>query len=113
MQALKETTVWDNKSSPNHVYLLDGNTLVAYIRQGTTEPTYFKSPIKGFSKTGRKFEVVSKDLFDLAPASVAHVKEVVGSKGDVYLVNLDENTCSCPGYTYRGTCKHTKELIDG
>jgi hypothetical protein len=113
MQALKETTVWDNKSSPNHMYLLDGNNLIAYIRQGTTEPKYFKQPIKGFSKAGRKFESVSVDLFNAHVATHANFKEVVGSKGDVYLVNLDENTCSCPGYTYRGTCKHTKELIDG
>jgi hypothetical protein len=110
MQALKETTIWPNAATPNHVYLVDGDALVAYIRQGTSEPTYFKQPIKGFSKSRRKFEVVSKDLFDLTDAHVAHVKEVMGSKGDVYMVNLDDNTCTCPGYTYRGACKHVKEL---
>ena len=38
------------------------------------------------------------------------VVEVQGSKGAVYYVNTTENTCTCPGYTYRGTCKHVKEL---
>jgi predicted nucleic acid-binding Zn finger protein len=37
-------------------------------------------------------------------------KEVLGSKGAKYIVNLDDNTCTCPGYTYRGDCKHIKEL---
>ena len=110
MQALKETTQWPNKATPNHTYLLDGNNLVAYIRYGTAEPKYFTSPIKGFSKSGRKFVSASKDMFDLADATVSHVKEVMGSKGDVYIVDLDEGTCTCPGYTYRGACKHTKEL---
>ena len=111
MQALKEITQWPDRSTPNHVYLLDGNNLVAYIRQGTQEPKYFKNPIKGFSKSGRKFETVSVDLFE-GPIGVraSNVKEVVGSKGDIYIVDMDAATCTCSGYTYRGTCKHVKEL---
>jgi hypothetical protein len=110
MQALRETTVWENKASPNHTYLLEGNNLVAYIRYGTTEPKYFTSPIKGFSKSGRKFVSASTDLFDLSDATVGRVREVVGSKGDVYLVDDDAGTCTCPGYSYRGACKHTKHV---
>ena len=109
MQALKETTEWPDRATPNHTYLLDGDRLVAYIRSGTSEPKYFNSPIRGFSKTGRKFESASLDLFEL-PTQVSKVKQVVGSKGDVYIINLDELTCTCPGYSYRGACKHTKEL---
>ena len=109
MQALKETTQWPNKASPNHTYLLDGDKLVAYIRYGTSEPKYFTSPIKGFSKSGRKFVSASLDLFEF-PTQVSSVREVVGSKGDVYIINLDEGTCTCPGYSYRGACKHTKQL---
>ena len=39
-----------------------------------------------------------------------NIKEVEGSKGAKYIVNLDDNTCTCPGYTFRGACKHVKEL---
>lgn len=109
MQALKETTVWPDPHTPNHVYLLDGDKLIAYIRYGTTEPKYFTSPIKGFSKSGRKFDSASLDLFEL-PTQVSQVREVVGSKGQVYMVDLDELTCTCPGYTFRGACKHVKQL---
>ena len=34
---------------------------------------------------------------------------VKGSKGNEYQVDTDKGTCSCPGYTYRGNCKHVKE----
>ena len=112
MQAFKEITVWaDSNTAINHTYLLDGDKMVAYIRYGTTEPFWFKTPIK-ISKSGRKFEQVSDDLFNLSMnvLTPSNTKEVEGSKGAKYIINLDENTCTCPGYTYRGTCKHVKEL---
>jgi hypothetical protein len=121
MEALKEITVWDSPQAPNHTYLLDGTNLVAYIKQGDTEPFYFKNPIKGFSKSGRKFETLKVNPFkDWAKLLKAHIdveapptwiKQVQGSKpGVFYTVNTDENTCTCPGFTFRGACKHTKEL---
>jgi hypothetical protein len=112
MQAFKEITVWaDSNTAINHTYLLDGDKMVAYIRYGTTEPFWFKTPIK-ISKSGRKFEQVSDDLFNLSMNVLTpnNIKEVTGSNGTKYIINLDENTCTCPGYTYRGTCKHIKEL---
>ena len=112
MQAFKEITVWaDSNTAINHTYLLDGDKMVAYIRYGTTEPFWFKTPIK-ISKSGRKFELVSDNLFNLSMNVLTpnNIKEVTGSNGTKYIINLDENTCTCPGYTYRGTCKHIKEL---
>ena len=113
MQAYREITVWaDGKSAVNHTYLLDGDKLVAYIRYGTTEPFWFKNPIKGFSCSGRKFEKVSDTMFNMSMnvLTPSNIKEVAGSKGQTYLVDVDENTCTCPGYTFRGACKHVKEL---
>ena len=112
MQALKETTVWaDGKTAVNHTYLFDSDKIVAYIRYGTTEPFWFKTPIK-IDKRGRKFEQLDESIFNMSMNVFTpnNVKEVAGSKGQTYIVNLDENTCSCPGYTFRGTCKHIKEL---
>jgi len=40
----------------------------------------------------------------------ANVIEVKGSKGETYTVDPEAQTCTCPGYTFRGTCKHVKEL---
>lgn len=107
MDAIREIT---GGLFPAHTYLLDGTTLVAYIRVGTTEPYYFKSGIKGFDKRGRKFELVKKNPFTVKAEPVQNTKQVDGSKGASYTVNLDLGTCTCPGYTFRGMCKHVKEL---
>ena len=120
MIAVKETTVWKDGNTANHTYLLDGDKLIAYIRNGTTEPFYFKQPIKGFSRSYRKFEELKlnpfKDWGKLLKAHVdvadepSYIKKVAGSKpGVTYEVNTDEQTCTCPGFTFRGTCKHVTE----
>jgi hypothetical protein len=105
MEAVKEIT---GGLFPPHVYLLDGNNLVAYIQQNTTAPFYFKKPIKGFDKRGRKFEKLAKNPFEVTiPTALV---EVSGSKGNVYYVDPEAKTCTCPGFAFRGACKHILEL---
>ena len=110
MEAVKEITVWEGATQPNHIYLLDGMKMVAYIKFGKGQPFYFKNPIT-IDKRGRKFEVLKKNPFKEVdePKNNAIIK-VQGSKGQTYTVNTEERTCSCPGFTYRGTCKHVAEL---
>ena len=40
--------------------------------------------------------------------------KVEGSKGSTYIVRKEtttgEVTCTCPGFKYRGKCKHTKQV---
>lgn len=105
MEALRETT---GGLFPAHVYLLDGNNLVSYIKKGETEPFYFKNPIKGFSKSGRKFVKEDIKLFKVKVKS--SLIEVKGSKGNSYFIDPETNTCTCPGFTFRGACKHVKEI---
>jgi hypothetical protein len=107
MEALRETTDW---ATPNHTYLLDGTTLVAYIKQGTTEPFYFSKGIKHFDKRGRKFEKADASLFEQSAST--NLIEVQGSKGAVYYVDPELHSCTCPGFTFRGKCKHTDVLVD-
>ena len=105
MEALKETTVWKGAANtPNHTYLLDGMTLVAYIKQGETTPFYFKNPIKGFDKRGRTF--VRSDIKPFKAKKTSNLLKVNGSKGNVYWVDPVAKTCTCPGFTFRGKCKH-------
>jgi hypothetical protein len=107
MEALREVTDW---ATPNHTYLLDGTTLVAYIKQGTSEPFYFSKGIKHFDKRGRKFEKADASLF--AESASTNLIEVQGSKGAVYYVDPELHSCTCPGFTFRGKCKHTDILVD-
>ena len=104
MEAVIETT---GGQFPAHTYLLDGNNLVAYVKKGETEPFYFKNPIKGFDKRGRKFIPGNKNLFTTKKESNA--RTVIGSKGQTYTVTAE--SCTCPGFTYRGTCKHMAEHV--
>jgi hypothetical protein len=99
MEALIETT---GGVFHAHTYLLDGTNLVAYVKVGTQEPFYFKNPIKGFDRRGRKFAPGNVTLFNTKKET--HGKTVIGSSGQTYTVT--EESCTCPGFTYRGTCKH-------
>ena len=99
MEALVETT---GGQFPAHTYLLDSNNLVAYVKQGETTAFYFKNPIKGFDKRGRKFVPGNSNLF--TQKKETHGRTVIGSSGQVYTVT--EDSCTCPGFTYRATCKH-------
>lgn len=107
MEAIREVTDW---AVPGHTYLLDGTTLVAYIKQSENKPFYFSKGIKGFDKRGRKFVPADNSLFE-TPQNAAEnaVVEVKGSKGNTYYVDIQAATCTCPGFTFRGHCKHTEE----
>ena len=114
MEAVKEITVWaDGNTIINHTYLLDGDKMVAYIRYGGTEPFWFKTPIR-ISKSGRKLEKVSDNIFNMSVNvfTPSNIKEVTGSKGDVYKVTeLNGNySCTCSGFKFRGDCKHVKSV---
>ena len=109
MEVLVETTVWKGSKAPNHTYLLDGSNLVAYIKFGEKSPFYFKNPIKGFDKRGRTFIKGDRNLF--AKVKTTLTIEVKGSKGNSYYIDPEAKTCTCPGFTYRGACKHITDLV--
>ena len=106
MKILQETTVWDT-AVPNHIYYVSDNkeNLLAYIKASNNEPVVFKKPIK-FSIRNRTFKELDSTP---APSSLIQVQ---GSKGAVYTVDPEAQSCSCPGFMYRGDCKHIKELVN-
>jgi len=60
---LKEITDWSeaNYSVPNHTYIVNKEMqLVGYVKTGTKEEIIFKSPMKQFSKTRRKFVTLKR-----------------------------------------------------
>jgi hypothetical protein len=117
MEAVKEITVWEDSAFQcNHTYLLDGDKMLAYIKANDTVPFYFKSPIT-ISRSRRKFEKLKINPFKDVPKKAvvetpSYIKKVAGSKpGVTYEVNTNDNTCSCPGFTFRGKCKHTEDAV--
>ncbi len=109
MEAVREITEWTDGTSANHTYLLDGDKMVAYIPFGKKTQTVFKNPIR-IDKRGRKFEKLKQNPFKLEVKVESNLIEVQGSKGNIYYVDPQAKTCTCSGYTFRGTCKHIKEL---
>ena len=108
MQALREITVWDGPDQPNHTYLMDGDKAVAYLKNHTGDPFYFKTPIR-IDKRGRKFEKTEGFEFIFGDKAEPTTIEVKGSKGNTYYVDPETKTCTCPGFQFRGNCKHVEE----
>lgn len=106
MKWMRETTVWSDGSDCNHLYLLDGDKCLGYVAKGTNQHKVFTRPLR-FDLRGRTFEFVKEYK---APAKNSCIQTVKGSKGETYEVNTEEGTCTCPGFKYRGTCKHVAEL---
>jgi hypothetical protein len=120
MKYFEEVTEWDSPTAVNHIYYLneDKSKMVGYIKHGTKDLFKFKQPISFYGK-GRKFiELKTKG----EPDSVYFTKseafapkqaiEVEGSNGKKYYVTKvgAKYMCTCPGFTFRHTCKHTNEI---
>lgn len=100
IDVLQEVTDWGEHAIPNGIYHVNGaGTLVAHQAPGG-ELVRFAVPIKNFSKTRRKF----KKLEQYSEEVSSDVTVVKGSNGKEYYVS--DGKCSCPGFTFRGKCKH-------
>lgn len=113
MKVVYEVTDWAD-SNVNHVYHMNDSMtkIYAYARWGNPADTQtFAKPIQIDSR-GRKFEVVRNIYGWQDPDAVSTNRwEVMGSKGNRYVVERTENglTCSCSGFRFRGACRHVQE----
>ena len=106
IEILQEVTDWGKYKVNNGVYHVNGaGKLVGYQVNQDSELQVLKVPSTQFSKSGRKFKKIGERAEELAK----HIIEVQGSKGNVYYVDTVKQTCTCPGFTFRGNCKHVKE----
>lgn len=114
MRFFLETTAWEDRT-PNHIYLLDDSKtkMYGYIPRPTHELKLVKKPYP-FSARGRQFrEVPNYWNFQLpGDEKTSQVTRVKGSKGQEYLVERTNTgiRCTCPGFTFRGDCRHIKEV---
>jgi hypothetical protein len=98
IEVLQEVTKWED-NTPNHTYHVNASgKMIGYVQYGTDTLKMFTKPLS-FDKRYRKFKTVSQ-YHDTAAAG----KVVMGSKGQTYYVN--DGKCSCPGFKFRGQCKH-------
>ena len=123
MKYMQEVTDWGNNNTPNHIYYLnDSKTkMVGYIKAGTKALFKFSKPMT-IDVRGRKFvELKDKkaerdEVYFGKPVAEAKPKdaiEVQGSNGKVYLLTKNSSgkySCTCPGFTFRHTCKHIQDV---
>ena len=111
MKTFQEVTEWDAEYRvPNHVYFLNDSKekMYGYVNSKGIVQTFAK-PYK-FHSRGRKFkEVVNTWGFRIAEEEPeGFVKIVIGSKGERYTITEVDSVrhCTCPGYKFRGKCRH-------
>ena len=113
MEAVREITQWTGVDyrAPNHDYLLDGDRIVAYRPWGTGEIKILKGKLK-IDRRGRKFEKLKDNPFEALQHTERgpEIREFKGSKGNSYFVDVEAKSCTCPGFTFRGACKHLAEI---
>ncbi len=111
MKAYQEVTQWNVEyRQPNHQYLLDGDRVIAYRPWGEGPPEFSKIP-RRIDRRGRKFIEIDSSVFGNFENKEDTKIKVQGSKGDIYEVDKVEMTCTCPGFSFRGNCRHVKELV--
>lgn len=112
MKVLKEVTSnWNVEYSiPNHTYLVDGDKILAYKIYHQSESLHLTSNYR-LDKRGRKFQELSYVPEEWSiEETKSNIITVQGSKGNSYEVDPDTGSCTCPGFQYRGKCKHIEIL---
>ena len=109
IRILRETTgTKDGFTYHPHIYYVNDADKLVWFQVGDYSRGLDKYRVpKKFFRTGRKFEKIG-EIEEEIPANIV---EVAGSKGSKYQVDVDEQTCTCPGYKFRGQCKHIKQAI--
>ena len=109
IEILQETTDWGKYKVNNGVYHVNSSgKLVAFQANIDAPVQELNVPSTQFSKARRKFKKIGERP-DPQTEKDSNIIEVKGSTGKTYIVDLDKQTCTCPGFTYRGNCKHVKE----
>ena len=106
MKVLKEVTEdWTTDFMPNHTYLMDGEKAIAY-KPWHEDPVQHMSKGWRLDKARRKFKELPFVASEWGVEEQKNTVTVEGSKGNTYEVDVDAETCSCPGFQFRGKCKH-------
>ena len=106
IRILREVTgVVDGFRYPHHLYYVnEKDRLVWFQVEDYSRGLDKYAKPKAFDMRRRKFEQIGTvpELHD------DNIVEVAGSKGAVYMVNKNNNSCTCTGYKFHGSCKHLK-----
>lgn len=104
IEILQEVTDWGKYKVNNGIYHVNSaGKLVAYQPNKQAEVQVLNVPSTQFSKARRKFVKIGERPEQLDNDVIV----IKSSSGKTY--TIQDGNCSCPGYTFRGNCKHVKE----
>jgi len=108
IRILRETTgtVGEFTYQPHLYYVNEKDKLVWFqVADYSRGLDKYSKPLS-FDMRRRKFDQIGTvpELHD------DDIVEVSGSNGKVYLVNKNNNSCTCTGYKFHGRCKHLKTV---
>ena len=106
IRILRETTgTVDDFTYQPHIYYVNDADKLVWFQVADYSRGLDKYPVpKKFYRSGRKFKKIGE-----IEEAVANIVKVAGSKGNTYTVDLDDGTCTCTGFRFRGTCKHLQD----
>ena len=104
IQVLQEVTEWKNAEIRNGIYYVNDQTQLVAYKSASGNYKEFIKPIKGFSKSRRKFVVID----EIAEEGDDKIIYVTGSNGAKY--SIIDGKCSCAGFKFRKKCKHIEGM---
>ena len=108
IEILRETTSYPEfPNAEGGIYFVDNEGALVAFKTSKGIYREYGQPIRAFSKSRRKFEHI-KWIKEPTDENVIYVE---GSKGNTY--TIINGQCSCPGFKYRGKCKHVTNLGEG
>ena len=110
IRILKEITgTKDGFTYHPHIYYVNDADKLVWFQVGDYSRGLDKYAVpKKFFRSGRKFEKIGTIEEDIP----ANIMQIAGSKGNTYQVDLDEKTCTCSGFRFRGACKHVNQALE-
>jgi hypothetical protein len=116
MKYFQEITNWADGSDANHIYLLDDSKgkMYAYVPKGSNELFNSNSQSRSTSAGASSSQWPLGGTIKLQKSQKPNnpTWTVAGSKGAEYVVELVDNVynCTCPGFRFRGACRHIAEV---
>ena len=97
-----------------HIYFTDDSKskMFAYVKAGSNSVFKFSKPLPMDARKRQFREIPDTFGFSAPEPTAEKTWTIQGSKGDTYVVTLEENVynCTCSGFKFRGDCRHIKGL---
>ena len=119
MRVIVKNPLWDKR----HLYAFPQRETFEFIGEIAPVPPALAGDHLGLTTGDRQFPVrviAKSDIISMDDVVQVHaepaadrIKIVQGSKGSTYTVSTGRsgNSCTCPGFKFRGSCRHVADAL--